>query len=124
MALLVSLALFGLLSTTIVAFGYSRYAKPSRLLQQLDAEPAEPQPLDHIGQAKPSLLARRVQALGQQAPVSPQDAQTARKTLMAAGYRAEGAVALLYGVKLILAIVLAVLSIVFRDRITSNPVLR
>jgi tight adherence protein C len=121
---LVSVALFGLLATTIAAYGYSRYAKPARLLRQLDTEPVAAPTLDRIGEPKPSLVARRLQALGQHAPVSPQDAQTARRALMAAGYRAESAVALLYGIKLIMAVALAILSIVFRDRITANPVLR
>src|ERR1039457_4105630 len=148
MALLVSVALFGLLATAITAYGYGRYAKPARLLRQLDPEPAatvtldrirqpkpmllrqlDPEPaatvtLDRIGQPKPSLLARRVQAIGKQAPISPEDAQATRRALMAAGYRAESAVALLYGIKLILAVTLAILSIVFRDSITANPVLR
>lgn len=121
MALLVSVAMFGLLATAITAYGYGRYAKPARFLQQL---PAAPVALDRIGQPKPSLLARRVEAIGQHAPISPEDARTTRRTLMAAGYRAESAVALFYGIKLILAVTLAILSIVFRDSITANPVLR
>ena len=124
MPLLVSVALFGLLATAIVAYGYGRYAKPAGLLQQLNPEPAVPVTLDRIGQPKPSPLARRLQAIGQHAPISPADAKATRRTLMAAGYRAESAVALLYGIKLILAVTLAILSIVFRDSITTNPVLR
>jgi len=124
MALLVSVALFGLLATAIAAYGYGRYAKPGVFLKQLDPEPAAAVTLDRIGQPKPSRLARRVQAIGQHAPISSQDARTARRTLMAAGYRAESAVAVLYGIKLILAVTLAILSIVFRDSITLNPVLR
>jgi len=124
MALLVSVALFGLLVTAISAFGYGRYAKPARLLHRLDPEPAAAVTLDRIGQPKASLLARRVEAIGQHAPISPQDAKATRRTLIAAGYRTENAVAVLYGIKVILAVVLAILSIVFRDRITANPVLR
>jgi tight adherence protein C len=124
MALLVSVALFGLLATAIAAYGYGRYAKPARLLRQLNPDPAAPATLDRIGLPKQSMLARRVEALGKHAPISPADAQTTRRTLIAAGYRGESAVAMLYGIKLILAVALAVLSIVFRDRITLNPVLR
>ncbi len=124
MPLLVSVALFGLLATAITAYGYGRYAKPARLLQQLDPEPVEAVTLDRIGQPKQSRLSRQVQAIGQHAPISPQDAQSARRTLIAAGYRAESAVTLLYGIKIILAIAMAILSIVFRDSITANPVLR
>jgi len=124
MPLLVSVALFGLLATAITAYGYGRYARPARFLRQLDSEPAVPVTLDRIGRPKQSLLARRVQAIGQHAPISPQDAQTTRRVLIAAGYRAESAVALLYGIKLILAVTLAILSIGFRNNITANPVLR
>jgi tight adherence protein C len=125
MDLLVSVALFGLLATAITAYGYGRYAKPSGLLQQLHQDPgAEPVTLDRIGQPKQSKLVQKVQALGQHAPISPEDAQSARRTLMAAGYRRESAVALLYGIKLILALTLGILSIVFRSDITLNPVLR
>jgi tight adherence protein C len=124
MVLLVSVALFGLLVTAITAFGYGRYAKPARLLHQLHPEQPATMTLDRIGLAQPSQLSRRVQALGKHVPISLQDAQTARRTLMAAGYRSESAVALLYGIKLILAVTLAILSILFRGSITANPLLR
>jgi tight adherence protein C len=123
MALMVSVALFGLLLTAIGVYGYGRYAKPARFLQRLDPAPDAPA-LERIGKPKESALARKVEALGQHAPVSPQDAQTSRRTLIAAGYRAESAVPLFYGIKLILAVMLAILSIVFRNNITANPVLR
>jgi tight adherence protein C len=124
MPLLVSVALFGLLATAITAYGYGRYAKPARFLQQLDSEKAAEVTLDRIGQPKPSMIAQKLQALGQHAPISPQDAQSTRRTLIAAGYRAESAVSLFYGIKLLLAIILCILSIVFRNEITLNPVLR
>ena len=124
MALLVSVALFGLLATTIAAYGYWRYAKAGGFLQQLASPPVVPVVLDRIGQPKQSKLALKVQAIGQHAPISPQDAQAARRTLIMAGYRKESAVALLYGIKLITAVGLSILSIVFRDKVTANPVLR
>ncbi len=124
MELLVSVALFGLLATAITAYGYGRYAKPAHFLRQLHQDPSAAPKLEHIGQSKPSRLARPLQALGQHAPISPQDAQSTRRVLMAAGYRGEGAVPLFYGIKLILALALAVLSIVFRSQITVNPILR
>jgi hypothetical protein len=60
--------------------------------------------LDRIGQPKQSTAgAPRASHRKARAHLA-QDAQTARRTLMAAGYRAESAVALLYGIKLILAV--------------------
>ncbi len=125
MIILVSVALFGVLATVITAFGYGRYAKPARFLQQLSANAASPEvSLESIGQAKQSGLVRQVQALGRHAPVSPQDAQSARRMLVAAGYRKENAVGVLYGCKLIVMVAFAVLAIISRTSITSNPVLR
>ena len=124
MALLVSVALFGVLATVITAFGYGRYAKPARLLQRLNNDPAAPVALERIGQPEPSGLVGRIRALGQHAPVSPQDAQSARRSLVSAGYRAESAVAVLYGIKLIMSVTLLILAIVFRTSITAHPVLR
>lgn len=71
MALLVSVALFGLLATAITAYGYGSYAKPARLLAQLDQKPDAPVSLGRIGQPKQSRLAQRIQSIGKHAPVSP-----------------------------------------------------
>jgi tight adherence protein C len=125
MIILVSVALFGVLATVITAFGYGRYAKPARFLQQLRSDGASAEvSLENIGQPKQSGLVRRLQAVGKHAPVSPQDAQSARRMLISAGYRRESAVGVLYGCKLILMVVLAVLAIIFRTSVTANPVLR
>jgi len=123
-AVLVSLAMFGLLVTAITAYGYRRYAKPAQLLQQLEVRTEGPALTVDQLQRKPSVLMRRVQDIGRRAPVSPQDAQTARRQLVAAGYRGESAVAMLYGIKLLLAIVLGVVVLVCRNSMVANPVLR
>jgi len=125
MIILVSVALFGVLATIITAFGYGRYAKPAGFLQQLRTDGTSVDvSLESIGQPKQSGLLRRVQAIGKHAPVSPQDAQSARRMLVSAGYRKENAVAVLYGCKLILMVLFAVTAIIFRNSITANPVLR
>jgi tight adherence protein C len=125
MAILASVALFGILATVITAFGYGRYARPARLLQQLHNDPvAAPVELERIGQPEPSTLLRRLQTVGEHAPVSPQEAQSLRRMLVSAGYRSEGAVAVLYGIKIILSVTLLILAIVFRNSLTANPVLR
>lgn len=123
MDILVSLVLFGSLAISITAYGYRRYAKPSGLLQQLQHGAGAVAKQDRGG-ARASMLAQKIRALGHHAPVSAQDAQTSRRTLMAAGYRDESAVAFLYGIKIILAGIMALLSILFRSDITANPVLR
>lgn len=125
MIILASVALFGLLATAITAFGYGRYAKPARFLQQLRSDAASADvSLENIGQPKESGFIRQVQAIGKHAPVSPQDAKSARRMLSSAGYRKESAISVLYGCKVILMLVFAVLAIISRNSITANPVLR
>jgi tight adherence protein C len=124
MALFVSVALFGLLATVIAAYGYRRYAKPARFLERLRRDPDAAQSLESVGDPKPSRLVRQVQAIGEHAPVSPQDALSARRMLMAAGHRSQGAVAVFFGLKLILAVALGAAALLARGSLTRNPVLR
>ncbi len=125
MALIIAAAMFGLLVTAITAYGYGRYAKPARFLQQLHPDPISAETaLERLVQPKPSMLMRRVQAIGRRAPISPRDMQSARRTLVSAGFRAESAVAVLFGIKFILGAALGLLAFVFRNSITLNPVLR
>jgi tight adherence protein C len=65
-----------------------------------------------------------VQQIGEQLPVSPEDALSARRDLMAAGFRSEAAVSVLYGVKVVACALMVVLAFLFRDAITANTVLR
>lgn len=122
-ALLVSIGLFGVLAATITFYGYQRYAKPARFLQELDGQP-ESGLLAAVPMSNVSKLLNRVQAIGKHAPISPRDEQSARRLLLGAGYRAENAVGVLYGTKLLLAVALCALAVVFRQSITANPVLR
>jgi tight adherence protein C len=126
MEILASAILFGMLATAITAFGYRRYAKPARLLEQLHGEDPDTVSVEfeRVGQRPPSTFLRQIQTIGQHAPVSPQDAQSVRRMLIAAGYRSEMAVSVFYGIKIILAVALLILAIVFRTSITANPVLR
>jgi tight adherence protein C len=124
MAVIVSVTLFGLLAAAITLFGHRRYAKPGRFLDRLDADVASPELSDDLSAPRPSVMLGHVAAIGRRAPVSAQDTQYARRTLIAAGYRADAGVAVLYGLKLILAAALGLLALLSRNAITSNPILR
>src|SRR5262249_35833767 len=52
------------------------------------------------------------------------DVMAARRELIAAGYRSEAAVAVLYGIKVVLCVALFLLALFFRDYVTVNPILR
>jgi tight adherence protein C len=124
MAVLISTILFIFLMGTITIFGYRRYAKPGRVYDQLSA----PVPVAGAAlidaQVQQPALARITQQIGEKIPISPQDVSTARRYLVAAGYRSEGAVRIYYGIRVVLCIVLLVAGFFLRDTITANPILR
>lgn len=68
-------------------------------------------------------VARLLEPIGNLLPVSPQDASVAKQELFAAGFRTNSAVAVYYGAKILLATILVIVALVFRDRI-DNPMLR
>jgi tight adherence protein C len=111
--------------TVISVYGYRRYAKPGRVYEQLGGPAAIPNPtLDKVNEGEPGLLVTAFQQIGEKIPASPEDTLAIRRELMAAGIRWEGAVAVFYGVRIMLCAVLVILAFVFRADITSNPILR
>lgn len=125
MATLISLALFAVLMTAISIYGYRRYARPARVYEQLGGMAAVAHPVvDRIGDDDPGLLVKIFQEIGKQVPVSPQDVAGTRRELIAAGFRSGRAVAVMYGIKVVLCVALAGLAFFFRDDVTTNPVLR
>ena len=126
MAAVISLALFAALMGAIAVFGYRRYARPARVYEQLGGPAVPGNPVvDKLAEAEqPGLLVTVFEEVGKQIPVSPQDAMAARRELIAAGYYSEGAVAVLYGIKIILCAVLLVAAFWFKNDITVNPILR
>lgn len=107
MALLVSLALFCILAATITYAGYRYYARPGRFYEQIGAAPA---PTLHEGAAarEAGWAVRVIQQIGEKLPVSPQDASLTRRYLIAAGYRAENALPIYYGIRVLCALVFGV----------------
>ena len=83
------------------------------------ARAAAETPRGHVLPSFSTLL----ETLGALVPVSPQDIALTRSELAAAGYRSREAVTVLYGIKLIAAIGLLILDVMFRQRFFSNPIL-
>src|SRR5262245_38996798 len=117
MAALIALFLFVLLMSAITAFGYRRYVRPARVYDQLgEAALAAPSSLvDFSVPAEPSPLVKVLKLAGEKVPVSPEDASVSRRYLIAAGYRTEAAVAVFYGIKVIIAVALLLFAIVFHS---------
>ncbi len=124
MAALVSAILFIFLLGAITIFGYRRYARPGRVYDQLSGAASAPDSPLLGAPAQQNVFVRITQQIGEKVPVSPRDITNARRYLVAAGYRSETAVRVYYGVKVVMCLALLVAAILFRDMMTSNPVLR
>jgi tight adherence protein C len=125
MLTLVPIALFGLLMIAISYVGYRHYARPARLYDQLGAGLVGHPARAADGRAREEGVVVRVfREIGAKVPVSPQDVSTTRRYLIAAGHRSESAIGVFYGIKAIACAVLFILAMVFRNDVTSSPILR
>jgi tight adherence protein C len=126
MAALISIGFFIVLAGVILLYGYRRLAKPAQMYDQLGGVTTFQNPLvDKVTpEESPGLMVSMIEQIGQQAPLSPDEVSAMRVELIAAGYRDEKAVFILYGLKIVLALALLIVSFLFRDVITDNSVLR
>ena len=125
MPLLVAFGLFLALLAAISIYGYRTYAKPARMYQHIGARAvAAPGLLVAEKKRGPSPLVQWTRQLGSMLPVSPGDASLTRRDLVAAGYRAENALQIYYGLRIVLCAVVLVTAFLLRDRVSENPVLR
>ena len=122
MALILSAIAFVLITSVVILFGYRRYVVAGRVYENL-ARVAEPDAGIFKG-ANPQFFSVRnlAQALARKLPASAQTASALRIRLMAAGYRDESAVAVLYGAKLMLtALMGAVFAFIEMNSKASAP---
>ncbi len=125
MNVLLPLLLFVLIAGAVSYFGYVHYVRPSRMLDQLANTGT-----DSISS---SLRARKrkrdfsfsqlLEPVGNLLPVSPQDASISKRELFSAGFRTGSALPVYYGSKILLATILVITALLFRDRL-DNPLLR
>ena len=128
MLLLAPVLLFVAIAATISIFGYRHYVRPAQLLDQLTTTTSDaiPQPLA-LSERKAGQkfsIARWFEPVGRLIPISPQDAGMVRQELTAAGIRSSSAVAVLYGIKIVLAGALLLVAVLTRDHLPHNPLLR
>jgi tight adherence protein C len=96
MAILLSAALFLMLSSVIALYGYRAYVRPARFFEQLSADSGK----EGTKTTDTRTSAVRVMGnIGATVPVSKQDATVARRYLIAAGFRSEKALGVYYGIK-------------------------
>jgi tight adherence protein C len=124
--LIVAFLLFALLMTSITIYGYRRYARPGRVYEQLGGESVlAPSPLvDFTAPVRQSPFVKVFELIGEKVPISPEDASTSRRYLIAAGYRSDASLAIYYGVKIVLCAVLLLFAVAFHSSVTSIRVLQ
>jgi tight adherence protein C len=119
--LLLPVCLFVFLVSVITYVGHLLFVRPGAGLRRL-SDTASAIAETPRGPAMPS-ISTMLETLGTLIPVSPQDIALARAQLLAAGYRSRQAATVLYGIKLIAALGLLVLDVMFRQRFFTNPIL-
>ncbi|HEX4168219.1 MAG TPA: type II secretion system F family protein [Bryobacteraceae bacterium] len=124
MTLLLCSILFLVLVASISAFGYFLYARPTRMLEQLEKFSS-----DRVGSAadskteKPSRVAELLAKLGSLLPASPVEAALRKRELVMAGFRADSGVAAFAGLKIVLTAVLLAVGFALH-RLPPNPALQ
>ena len=122
MALLVSIFLFLLLGGLVTVFGYVHYVKPTRLLDQLTTTTSDAIPT-LLTDRKPKTtisVSQLLEPIGNLLPISSQDALMTKQELISAGIRSKSAVAVYYGTKILLAVVLVIVGLTFRQKVSNR----
>jgi tight adherence protein C len=113
-----------LVAGVIVTFGYFYYVKPGRMLDQLTASSGNMSSFAAAPRPERSFtMARLLGPIGNLLPVSAQDASVLQRDLIAAGIRDAKAVRIVYGSKMLLAVVFLAAALGVRGRF-DNPLLR
>lgn len=125
MAIIICIALFLALMVVISLFGYRRYLRPARVYERLGRPVTAPSAVVNIAdEPEQKLTVKVVEHIGNLLPISPQDAAGTKERLAMGGFRGDSAVAVFFGIRLLVAIAAVIFCFFIRERITDNPVLR
>jgi len=120
--ILILLAFFLLLTTGITYFGYRVYSRPGRVQERL-ADTGAVTTLGEAPEGDGEMMVRIIHQVGAAVPVSPAEVAESRRYLIAAGFRSERAVSVLYGCKVIVCLALLT-GFFFLHLFGTNPMLR
>jgi tight adherence protein C len=125
MALIVCISLFLALMIAITLYGYRRYLRPARVYERLGRPVTAPSAVINItDEPEQKLTVKLVEQLGNLMPVSQQDAKGIKERLVMGGYRTESAVAVFFGIRMLVCIAAVIFTFMIREKVTDNPVLR
>src|ERR1035437_8925763 len=124
MALILSTVLFLGVAGLVLLFGYRRYVLAGRVYENLD-KLSEPGPAITAGGNAEFFSVRKIaMAVARKLPASAQTASLLQLRLMAAGYRDESAVAVLYGVKILTMAAITIVMLAMELRSTASVQMR
>ena len=103
MAILIAVTLFVFLMAAIGYVGYRYYAQPGRYFEQIGESAALPG-FEGTSQGR-GVVVTLVKELGEKIPISPEEATTTRRYLFAAGHRADSALGIYYGIRVLMTFV-------------------
>jgi len=122
MALAISIAVFVFVTAAIIIFGYYRYVLVGRVYESLGG--AEPPPLPVIesyDEVASTPITRAAEFVGTKLPPSAETASALQIRLLAAGYRNRNAVAITYGLKLMIMTGVTLLMVFFGLNSLDSP---
>ena len=114
MGTLVLVSFFLVLTSVITYYGYRVYSRPGRVRERL-AEAAVVTGPGAPARSEGEFFVRFIRMVGEKVPVSPADVGLTRRYLIAAGYRSESAIHVLYGCKVLTAVLLLATAFSLRD---------
>lgn len=123
-SILISISVFAGLLGFILYLGYRFYARPGRLYEQLGGPASVGMPqVDRTEAGDLNVVVTLVEQLGHAIPIGEDDESMVRHDLIAAGFRADNAVWIYFGLRALTVVTLLGLALMFRTSVTSNPIL-
>jgi tight adherence protein C len=102
MALMASIVVFVAVASLIILFGYRRYVLAGRVYESLGGTTQATVPSDGSENSPTHRITQAAEFVGMRLPPSAKTASALQLKLLAAGYREPNAVAIMYGLKLML----------------------
>ena len=123
-SILISIFVFAGLLGFILYLGYRFYARPGRVYEQLGGPASLGLPqVDRTEAGDLNVVVTLVDQLGHAIPIGEDDESIVRHDLIAAGFSNYNAVWIYFGLRALTVITLLGLALIFRNSVTSNPIL-
>jgi tight adherence protein C len=116
--------LFVLLMAVISVYGYRAYVRPSRIYDRVGGIADTGVTNVAVAVRPRDLVIRVIEQIGEQIPLNPVDQKATKRDLIMAGFRAEGSLKILFGIKVVFCVVMFFFALTLREMVTDNPVLR